>query len=185
MDDPHPTPAYTAVRDSLAAADAESGPAEAHGLLCGLVCARGAGDPEPWFEQILGPAPRAGAVPAPLDALWRSTRDELTGGGLSFHPLLPDDAAPLPERARALGQWGEGFLAGLGLGNLAEEAARGGEIGEFLQDVAEITRVGFAPASGEEDEAAYTEIVEYLRMGTLLVYETLTPPAAGPAGTVH
>ena len=185
MDDPTTLPAFPEIRDCLQAADAESGAAEAHGLLCGMLCARAGTGPEPWLEQILGPSHEPGAHPDVLDQVYRGTCAEFAGGELGFQPLLPDDEEPLPVRTHALGQWCGGFLAGLGLTGTPSNAALEGEVGEFLHDVAEITRIRFEPAAGEEDESAYMEIVEYLRMGVLLTYETLNPPPGGPAGTVH
>lgn len=185
MDDPITRPAFAAVRAYLQQADAEPGAAEAHGLLCGMLCAHAAIGPGPWIEQVLGPGHGGQALPEVLDAIYRSTRVELTDGELAFHPLLPEDDEPLPVRARALGRWCEGFLAGLGLAGSPGDAAQTGEVGEFLRDVAEITRIGLEPAADEEDESAYAEIVEYLRVGVLLTYETLNHAPDGSAGTIH
>lgn len=185
MSDPTTLPAFPEVRDYLHAADAESGAAEAHGLLCGMLCARAGIEPEPWLEQVLGPSHGPGAYPDVLDQVYRGTRTQFAGGELGFQPLLPDDEEPLPVRIHALGQWCGGFLAGLGLTETSDSAALEGEVGEFVRDVAEITRIRFEPAAGEEDESAYMEIVEYLRMGVLLTYETLNSPPGEPADTVH
>ncbi len=185
MNDPATRPAFPEVRDCLHAADAESGAAEAHGLLCGMLCARAGTGPEPWLKQVLGHSHEPGAHPDVLDQVYRGTRAQFAGGELGFQPLLPDDEEPLPVRIQALGQWCGGFLAGLGLTETSDSAALEGEVGEFVRDVAEIARTRFEPAAGEEDESAYMEIVEYLRMGVLLTYETLNPPPGEPADTVH
>ncbi len=185
MNDPATPPAFPEVRDYLQAVDAESGAAEAHGLLCGMLCAHAETGPEPWLEQVLGPSHGPDTRPDVLDQVYRSTYDEFAGSELGFQPLLPDDEEPLPVRTHALSQWCGGFLAGLGLAETSGNAALEGEVEEFLRDMAEIARIRFEPTAGEEDESAYMEIVEYLRMGVLLTYETLNPPPDGSADTVH
>ena len=44
----------------------------------------------------------------------------LAGNDSAFAPLLPDDDAPLAERADALSMWCQGFLYGLGSGSAAD-----------------------------------------------------------------
>jgi hypothetical protein len=54
------------------------------------------------------------------------------------------------------------------------EAALGGDVTEFLTDLAELTRVDTTdPSTAESEEEAYAEIVEYLRVGVQLVYDQL------------
>lgn len=42
---------------------------------------------------------------------------------------------------------------------------------EILRDVAEIARLGVSQVQDEADELAYVEIVEYLRVGALIISE--------------
>ena len=57
-------------------------------------------------------------------------------------PLLPDDEAPLSERAEALCLWCQGFLYGLGSGTTADPGKVSTEAGEIIRDFTEITHVG-------------------------------------------
>ena len=89
-------------------------------------------------------------------------------------PLLPDDDAPLRQRADALGAWCQGLLYGLGLGQADRRGQLSVESREFLRDATEIAQVGFeTDEASEADETAYAEVVEYLRVGLLMVLEDL------------
>ena len=93
---------------------------------------------------------------------------------MEFDPLLPDDDAALDERVDALSAWCQGFLYGFGSRPRPQPPAPSGEVAEVLADFAEISRggsVGLEPMEIEED--AYTELVEFLRVGVQLVYDEL------------
>ena len=56
------------------------------------------------------------------------------------------------------------------MGGIKEYKGLPGDIPEFMQDVVEISRAGdFELDNEEEDETAYMELVEYIRMGVMLV----------------
>jgi uncharacterized protein YgfB (UPF0149 family) len=72
----------------------------------------------------------------------------------------------------ALGGWCQGLLYGLGLGESGWSDRLGEESQEFLQDVADIAQIGFdIDEAGEADENAYAEVVEYLRVGLMLIQQ--------------
>lgn len=159
--------------------------AECHGALCGLLC-RMPGSDATAFHRLLGSlhlAPDAGAgVDAVLDDLHRATSHQLHGDELAVVLWLPDDDVPLEARTRALSHWCSGFLAGLAgagggpLETLSDEAA------EALTDLQEIARAEVAgddDDDGEEEENAFAEIVEYVRVATLMLFEDLRGPRGG------
>ena len=52
---------------------------------------------------------------------------------------------------------------------------------ELLDDLAEIARVDFEVGEpDEEEQAAFAEVVEYVRVGVLLINEELQPSKAPP-----
>lgn len=177
---------YDALEALLARAEATTDAAETHGLICGLLCAAGRLDEDMWLAHIYDEPPDANNIAAQqanrtLLQLAEVTRDALFSPDLDLQLLLPDDEVPLPDRAEALAAWCDGFLSGLGLGGVTEESLRSDEVKEIMRDLADISRVGFdADEPDEEDEMAYMEIVEYLRMGTLLISEELQPLDAPP-----
>ena len=93
--------------------------------------------------------------------------------------LLPDDEAPLAQRAVALGQWCQGFLAGFGL--TARDGALSAEAMEVLQDLSAIAQVQSALEESEDGESDYMEVMEYLRVAPLLLFSECAKPAAPAA----
>jgi uncharacterized protein YgfB (UPF0149 family) len=96
---------------------------------------------------------------------------------MSFQPLLPDDEQPLVERVAGLAQWCLGFNHGLfvaaRIGD-AEAEMKSGNTAEIVRDFSEMAQV--AVGDDEPDaagEAAYAELVEYVRVSVQLVYEEL------------
>ncbi len=160
-------------------------PAELHGLLCGLLCADADLDPERWLLHARNHLPDdvelAESVRDLLLKLFEYGAAQLDALDWSATPLLPDDDAPLSQRADALGIWCQGLLYGLGLGEVERRGELSAESREFLRDAAEIAQAGFeADEASEADETAYAEVVEYLRVGLLLVHQDLrqsNPPS--------
>lgn len=159
-----------------------AGLAECHGLLCGMVCRQSSPSAGDYLRQlaamrlVVDPGQALGGA---LTKAWESTVAQFDDEDMGFALWLPDDDDPLEERAIALAYWCSGFLAGLGsggqLGTLSEEAR------EAIGDLQEIARAELsASAEGErqseEDEGAYTEIVEYVRVVALMMREDFRGP---------
>ena len=125
-----------------------------------------------------------------MRSLYFVTSETLNGTDLEFHPLLPEDLSPLDERTTALAQWCVGFLYGLGSGSIPDLTALPGEVGEVIRDFDEITRVGVDGGEGEEqNESAYAELVEFVRVGVQIVFEELgalrEPESEQPEPPLH
>ncbi|HEU5397765.1 MAG TPA: UPF0149 family protein [Gammaproteobacteria bacterium] len=181
---------FTDLKEILNSAGTVCGPAECHGTVCGALCAGADGD-EAWLTHLLdeakgSEASRSAGRRALLE-LCDLSRSLLQAGTLEFAPLLPDDETGLAERTAELGEWCQGFLYGMGLaGARLQLEALPDEAGEVLRDMGQIAQAGFeGDADDDADEAAYAEIVEYVRVGVQLIYEELQPGTMQPAGTVH
>jgi len=140
----------------------------------------GAGDPSSGENSRVGAPDTADAPDGALHTLYLRTLTTLQEGEMQFLPLLPDDDVPLEHRTATLAQWCEGFLYGFGTHEAAVHKTFSAEVQEIVRDFAEISRV---EADGteeptEEDEQAYTELVEFVRVSVQLVHDELTPPAA-------
>lgn len=175
-------PEFEQVTQALSRVGSLSDPAEAHGMLCGMLCADGATGSDVWLEQIMSDAPGGYRLVGEgnnrdiLLELFAATAHQLEGAGLDFAPLLPDDEVSLSERVDLLGHWCQGFMFGLGVSGIEKTRKMPDEVREFLDDLAAISQAGFdADEAGNEDEQAYTEIVEYVRVGVLLINEVLQP----------
>lgn len=158
--------------------------AESHGLLCGLICCQAAETVGDYLQHLAAmqllvqPGETLAAV---MTDLWEKTGKQFEDEDLGFELWLPDDDEPLEERTASLAQWCSGFLAGLGssgqLQNLSDDAR------EAIEDLQQIARAELSPDSedgqaSEEEEQAYTEIVEYVRVVALTMREEFRGPAS-------
>jgi uncharacterized protein YgfB (UPF0149 family) len=183
------TPSVTHARLEGALDDAEVaiGASEVDGLLAGYVCGGGSAH----REQLPAALQLDYADPS-LDALLAQMHDacmqHLNDLELGLEPLLPDDARPLRERTDALVAWTRGFLGGFGLaGARAETLTDDGR--EVLRDLGTIAGSELTLESGDtdaadEDESALMELVEFARVGAMLLHaETVAGSGArrGPS----
>ncbi len=171
---------FDAIELALARVDAGADAADSHGFLCGLICAAGYADPALWSAELLGEQEPGNALVEEttriLQALYEDTQARINGEDLDFELLLPADDTPLIDRAEALGLWCHGFLSGLGVGGLPDSDKLSDDAGELIGDLTEISKVDFDMSDPtEEDEEAFAEIVEFVRVGVLLLSEELQP----------
>jgi uncharacterized protein YgfB (UPF0149 family) len=167
---------YDAVAQALGARSSPVHPAEAHGCLCGGLCVRPDYSRADWLEEILPDDAGTDEEDGALARLFAASAAALASPDLEFQPLLPGDAVALELRVEALAAWCQGFLYGFGAAGTAGRARQlPGDVAEVLADLARISQAG-APGSdsvGDDDEAAYTELVEFLRAAVQLAYEDL------------
>jgi uncharacterized protein YgfB (UPF0149 family) len=155
---------------------AAASPSEVHGVIVGMLGAAGCID-EAGLLEVLDLPP--GADPAAsepwLDELVAETRERLADPLFRFALVVPSDDRPLTERSASLGEWCSGLLSGVALVGMQDLAQLSPEIQEYLRDVSEIARASdYRVTEGaEEDEAAFAELVEYLRTGAMLMFESL------------
>jgi yecA family protein len=178
--------------------DAMLGATESHGALCGMLCAQGATDAAQWMLQVLGEheetssaLQQAGKI---LIQVHQLSVEQMNDSDVDFDLMLPDDDEPLESRVEALGVWCQGFVFGLAVGGVKEDTDLPEDSKELIKDILEISRAGYiaddeaelnamAEDDSEEDEVAFMEVTEYVRMGTLLIYEELQPLQSSQ--TVH
>lgn len=162
----------------LRSAGLACGAATAHGVLSGCLVADDS-LPAARLAKALGerhPAPghEEPVFQEVIEGLRLELLRALNDPSLGFEPLLADDE-DLALRTRSLAQWVDGFLGGLGqtprLGGLKPSA----EAAEILRDFAEITRMDPEPEDSEENEEAFAELAEYVRVGVMLLADELAP----------
>lgn len=161
-------------------------PAELHGLVCGLRCVGG----EQWQASIYTvldvPMDEASeALREAVSAFYDVVKRELTSDEYSLKLMMPDDALPVQTRSNALADWSRGFLFGFAsLGKpVAEKLDQEGQ--EAIRDIAKITELDPEMKEGEESEAAYTELVEYVRIVAITLYEQLNPNLTSDLEQLH
>lgn len=171
------TTSYTVCSQALARARTELGAAECHGLLCGMLCGVDEQAPRRWLEEVLGPEERVHkSTDDCRNELLRVLTDTvrtLCSGQCNFVPLLPDDNQGLGVRSEALANWCSGFLYGIGSAGGGLEARLSRDAREVLSDFSEVTHLKSDTEESESLEADYSEIVEYMRVGVMLIFEEL------------
>ncbi len=168
---------YTEIQRVLIEERSMTEAAEAHGTLAGSLCTAVSYRFEDWLLEIL-PDGRAQADAAAnaLREVYARTAQALVGDDPAFDLLLPEEEQPIDARTAALAQWCQGFLYGLGSRVIQDASRLPGDAGEVVRDLSEITRVGVDCDDGEEsNESAYTELVEFVRVGVQLVFAELEP----------
>jgi yecA family protein len=171
-----PAATYAELAETLATLRLGMTASELHGSLAGYLCAGGTPDPRNWLHELaIEDAEDAGdAEHAVLDRLFAGCAEGLEDPELSFEPLLPDDDEPIGERAGALVEWCRGFLGGLGLSGAELQGHLSGESDEVLHDLGRIAATRFDRGdTAEEDEDAYAEVVEYVRVGVMLLHNEI------------
>lgn len=154
-----------------------------HGSLTGFLCGGGTASPRNWLQRLeidTAPGVETHARMELLDRLFKDCRAQLEDTGFGFEPLLPADEDALSERADALVQWCRGFLGGLGLAGVgADRLSDDGA--EILRDFGAIAASSLEYDDSEEDESALVEVLEFIRVGVMLLHAELAP---APAPTV-
>ena len=170
-------PDYDQVNDALQILSPELDAAELHGQLCGLLCTHVQLQLADWLKLAL-PDQDVTMLSDTSQALFQAVLEEsqtgLAAQDFSFHLLLPDDTAGLAGRVEALGNWCQGFLLGISHAGISDIRSLPGELPEIVKDFLNISQAeSFELADEEQDEAAYLELVEYVRVGVQLFYEEL------------
>jgi uncharacterized protein YgfB (UPF0149 family) len=164
-------------------------PSDLHGSLTGYLCAGGRADARDWLAALqlhLDDAEAAVAVTAaPLQQLFRECCEWLDDPDLRFEPLLPAAETPVDVRADALVEWCRGFLGGIGLAGATAADAMSPDCAEILRDFGTIAGSHFEYADSEEDESALAEVIEFIRVGVLLLHSELAVNGAPKKATLH
>ncbi len=177
--------------------DATLGATESHGVLCGMLCAQGATEAAQWMLHVLGEQEESSKTlqqaGKKLIQIHQMSVEQMNDSDAEFELMLPDDDEPLEARIEALGTWCQGFVYGLAVGGIKEDTELPEDSKELIKDIIEISRAGYVvdeeaemavmEDDDEEDEVAFMEVSEYVRMGILLIYEELQPLQSSQ--TVH
>ncbi len=185
------------LEDLLFNVDAALGATESHGALCGMLCAQGATEASQWMLYVLGEHEETSKLlqqtGKKLLQIHQISVEQMNDTDAEFELMLPDDDEQLESRVEALGIWCQGFVYGLAVGGITEDTVLPEDSKELIRDILEISRAGYVAdneaeiatdeENTEEDEVAFMEVSEYVRMGVLLIYEELQPLQSSQ--TVH
>ncbi|HVT31908.1 MAG TPA: UPF0149 family protein [Rhodanobacteraceae bacterium] len=161
------------------------GASDLHGSLTGYLCAGGTAGADNWPAALeIDPGDQASLRHEALERLYRDCRAELDDPDLGFEPLLPAADAPVARRGDALVEWCRGFLGGVGLAG-SPTGILSADANEVLADFGRIAASRFDYGDDEEDESALGEVLEFVRVGVLLLHAELTRPRASARHSVH
>ena len=151
-----------------------------HGVICGVLAMNTAVATEIWVREIIPHQPAADTLftecEQELLELYDATQEQLNDPELAYELLLPDnDNVSLTQCVVALTQWCDGFMFGVGLASLNDDYSLPEDCTDILSDISEFTRAKVSDVVDEQDAAAYFEIVEYLRVGVMLIHEEMEP----------
>lgn len=161
-------------------------PAEFHGFLSGLIA--GGVQDESWKTltyQFTNDGHAFSQAPlAQLTELYQQLNDSFDEANTLFSLWLPaeEDGFAL---ADAIAEWTSHFLLGLGLAQLTLQQETD-EVGEAIDDLDEIAKLGYDEADNSEELLeAGEEVVEYLRVITLFLHSHFANPKMAEKPQVH
>lgn len=162
-------------------------PAELQGFITGILSSGARPESDEFLQHsfefmdlINKPQQEHGATELGLLAFYEVTLKALSDQSLNFRLLLPDDAMPLADRTEALAEWAQGFLNGFGSAEKGIALKLDEDAQDALKDFANITQIDTEVEDGEDNEASFIELVEYLRVGVFSMFAQLSkdePPA--------
>jgi len=184
MTDSHELPEYSEIKAMLERGGIVPEPAEVHGLLSALLCSHDDAQ-SVWLKELMPEFAADDLLQAEtktlLEGLAGVVKVQLQGADFSYELLLPEDDEKMGQRLNGLGQWCQGFYLGLGIAGIKDLEQLPEDSREVVHDMTEIAQIDSyendeAGDVSEEDENAYFELVEYLRVGVLLIFEELSKP---------
>jgi len=182
---------YESVESALSLMECDIGPAECHGILCGMLCGTRGFNSSLWLDHTTGYAEHVsfhelGSGHA-LTCLLEETINGFESEDFSLRVLLPDEDESVETRAQALGAWCRGFLSGFGLTEQSDLHELSDDSKGYLRDLQEIGRIEPQVGDSADEEFSLMELCEYARMGALLLREEIQFSLARADGneTIH
>src|SRR5579872_3137571 len=166
-------PSYADIADLLVAAKSSFHPAEVHGLLCGHIAGT-SGKMDNRLEKLVLGKNKNPEYREVLQQLYETSYHQISEFSFEFTLLLPADDSNINALTEALALWCQGFLTGLQQTNIPVQNREESDITETINDFIEIAQVNYGDiADDDEDETAYFELVEYVRLGALMIFQDL------------
>jgi len=168
---------YKELNNLLENLQSDADAADCHGFFCGQICVTEFPLQEVWKEYLdVKPDIDSEALQGleDLHVLIADTMKSLESHDLDFQPLLPDDDSPIDERISALSEWCHGFLNGFAISQQANSCLEDEDSKELIENFTRICNLGAGDEPDESDERALFELVEYVRLGAIFMYDQLS-----------
>ncbi len=164
-------PNYDDLSEALSNIESPFQAADMHGLMCGIICAMPFNANSRWKKLALGKKKDLESLEV-LEELYATSYEQMNQFSFEYHLLLPNDEVDINIRAEALGIWCQGFLTGLQQAKIPLEKHENVELTDAIKDITEIAQISYGDIpSTDEDETAYFELVEYIRLVVLMIYQ--------------
>lgn len=167
---------FEKVANELLANKVACDPSELHGILCGMVAGGMNLDNQDWINSLSDFVHAGEKFSSEIEALilqlYEISCSQFLDGEFSFSLLLPEDHAPIAERAQSLILWVQGFLLGFGVQKESQQSISD-EIKEAIVDFSEIAKMEHEMDESEESEQALFEVEEYVRISVMLCFSEL------------
>ena len=177
---------FEQIESALQNLNADIGPSEIHGTLCGLLCASNDTQADSWFVSLVPDIDTNDLLQKEarqtLILLYEETLQHLNDPTCDFQLLLPGDYADLATRTISLGEWCQGFIMGFMMSGIKDFRKLPENSAEVAQDIVEIAKIGseYDSKNTEDDAEALEELIEFVRVGVMLINEELHPTRAAP-----
>ncbi|QBY03584.1 UPF0149 family protein [Thalassotalea sp. HSM 43] len=181
---------FSSVQNALGGENFSAHASEIHGLLTGVIAAGFAYEDDSYLTFVsdffnngegLGKTLKD-LIKTMYSDIWQAVLDD----NFSFQLLIPDDDESLIERGQALGHWVQGFNLGFGL-QQKDNKKFSEDVKEIINDFANIANLSTDLEEDEDTENAYFELMEYVRISSLLCFAELgaKPSQRSPNKTLH
>lgn len=168
---------YEQLNEMLITSGAGFHASECHGFLCALVCGNGQVLEQKIREYFLLDSDEIVNPDECLNYLKSLAEDieaKMYSSDLDLELLLADEDDALAERSRSFAEWCQGFMSGMGLSGVKDEQIPY-ESQELLGDFYKIANLDadHKDNSDQTNDFALMELIEYVRMGTIYIFEDL------------
>lgn len=167
---------YRELNDLLRLSGSSACAADCHGFLSAQSCITEYPETDIWQEYLdLRSADEAQVRQCHevIHTVLSDIRKSLLSADFDFQLLIPDDDAALPDRVDALSEWCHGFLNGFAPGDSAEFILATEDGRELIENFTRICHIGAEKTDDESDEQALFELIEYVRLGAIYIYDSI------------
>jgi uncharacterized protein len=184
-----PDSLYQQLADQLVSQGVLVSPAETHGVVLGMLSVK---PQELQADEVLATIIQLNEEEETSDkesflqflaAMVEQARETLFSQGFDVQLLLPQDGNSLRDQTLALSRWCRGYIFGLVAAGMRDFKQLPKDAAEIIQDVLQISEINTdLNEQGDEEEKAFFEIEQFVRVGVQLVFEELNPPVAPTDG---
>ena len=169
-------PDYPEIEHAVHAMSLKTHASELHGVLSGFICVSATNLAEQFIQELISEVDvqKYEIEIRSIVSLFQIVFQQMATLTFDFHILLPDDDTPLKERAKAMSMWCYGFSDGFLQSGIDITALKSDEARDALYHITEISQLDYDALSvGEDDEKAFMELYEYVRMAVLMIHTEL------------